>query len=41
MADGYASKLKKGVWKGDCGLPEIFDSADEVEWKVNIINKNK
>ncbi len=35
MAASYASRLKKGVDYGVCGLPEVFDSSRVFENKMN------
>eukprot|EP00026_Physarum_polycephalum_P013197 Phypoly_transcript_13574.p3 GENE.Phypoly_transcript_13574~~Phypoly_transcript_13574.p3 ORF type:complete len:125 (+),score=24.29 Phypoly_transcript_13574:48-422(+) len=37
MSISYAGKLKKGVWKGKCGLPEIFDSDEDLEKKIHSL----
>lgn len=34
MATGYASRLKKGVDYGTCGLPESFDSPRVYQVKI-------
>jgi len=34
MSGGYAERLKKNVWKGKCGSPELFDHPLIVEQKV-------
>lgn len=37
MSIGYASKLKKGVWKGKCGDPEFEENQAEVGRKVDLL----
>jgi hypothetical protein len=34
MAQSYASRLKKGIDYGTCGLPELYETARVLEDKV-------
>lgn len=36
MSAGYADRLKKGVWKGKCGLPEQIEPEAELDKKVRV-----
>eukprot|EP00298_Acanthocystis_sp_HF-20_P029599 c8498_g1_i1.p1 GENE.c8498_g1_i1~~c8498_g1_i1.p1 ORF type:complete len:388 (+),score=153.49 c8498_g1_i1:25-1164(+) len=33
-SEGYANRLKKGAWRGDCGMLEIPESEEEVKKKA-------
>eukprot|EP01112_Ceratiomyxa_fruticulosa_P019966 TRINITY_DN666_c0_g2_i2.p1 TRINITY_DN666_c0_g2~~TRINITY_DN666_c0_g2_i2.p1 ORF type:complete len:333 (-),score=44.16 TRINITY_DN666_c0_g2_i2:124-1122(-) len=39
MSLGYAESLRKGVWKGKCGAPELFDSPKDVKKGVDELVK--